>query len=70
MPDVWSSITAGLQVPVIPFVDAVGNVGGVLPAQRAKLVPKLNVGVTIGFTVTANVVVAKHWPGTAVGVKV
>ena len=38
------------------------------PAQMVRLVPKLNVGVTFGFTVTVNVVVVAHNP--AVGVNV
>ena len=38
------------------------------PAQIVNDVPKLNVGVMFGFTVTVNVVGTAHWP--AVGVKV
>ena len=59
---------AGLHVPVIPFVDVVGNAGTVDPIQMEALVPKLNVGVSIGLTVTVNVCVVAHTP--AVGVKV
>lgn len=62
------STVDGLQLPVIPFVDEVGNVGTPSPAQIVKLVPKLNVGVTFGLTVTVNVVGFAHNP--AVGVKV
>jgi hypothetical protein len=58
----------GLHAPVILFVDVVGNVGTVPPLQMLSVVPKLNVGVIFGFTVTVNVVVVAHWP--AVGVKV
>jgi hypothetical protein len=58
--------TAGLQVPEIPFVEVVGKTGAVVPVQNAGTV--LNVGVTLGFTVTFKVVVVAHWP--AVGVKV
>ena len=46
---------AGLHVPVTPFTDVVGNTGAVLPSQ-IESVPRLNVGVSIGFTVTVNVV--------------
>jgi len=54
------SITEGLHVPAIPFVDVAGNVGADVPAHMVRDVPKLNVGVRIGFTVTANVVVVAH----------
>ena len=35
-----------------PFVDAVGNGGTDAPVQIDKAVPKLNVGVALGITVT------------------
>jgi hypothetical protein len=57
-------------VPVIPFVDVLGNVGTVLPAQTVSDVPKLNAGVTIGFTVTVNVAVVAHRPAVGVNVYV
>ena len=60
--------TDGFHVPVIPLVDVVGNVGTVPPEQMVSVVPKLNVGVMFGLTVTVNVVVVAHCP--AVGVKV
>ena len=60
--------TDGLQVPVILFVDVVGKVGTVPPAQIVDVVPKLNVGVMFGFTVTVNVDMVAHCP--AVGVNV
>ena len=66
--DDWLSMIAGLQVPVIPFVDVVGNEGTVAPAQIESEVPKLNAGVTIGFTVTLNVVVVAHCPASGVNV--
>ena len=47
-------------MPVIPFVEVVGNVGTLPPAQTDKLFPKLNVGVTFGLTVSVNVVVVPH----------
>ena len=40
----------GLHVPVTPLPEVAGNVGAVAPLQI--LVAKLNVGVSIGFTVT------------------
>ena len=59
---------AGFQVPVIPLSDVVGKTGAVAPTQMLAVVPKLNVGVRFGLTVTVNVVGTAHWP--AVGVKV
>ena len=70
VPEFWLSTTAGLHVPAIPFVDAPGNAGTALPAQIVSDVPKLNVGVTIGFTVTANVADVAHKPGDGVNVYV
>jgi hypothetical protein len=67
-PEFWLSTVEGLQVPVIPLVDVVANVGTVPPAQIVKLVPKLNVGGTFGFTVTVYVAGSAHNP--AVGVNV
>jgi len=62
------STTEGLHVPVIPFVDVVGNAGTVPPAQIVKLVPKLNTGTILGLTVTVNVVVVAHGPADGVNV--
>ena len=56
----------GLQLPVIPLVDVVGKTGAVVPLQNAGIA--LNVGATIGFTVTFNVAVVAQSP--AVGVNV
>ena len=60
--------TAGDHVPVIPFVDVVGNVGATEPSHIAATAAK--VGVTFGVTVTVNVVVAAHWPASGVKVYV
>lgn len=60
--------TDGLHVPVMPLVDVVGSVGTVPPEQIVSAVPKLNVGVTFGFTVTVNVVVVAHNPDVGVNV--
>jgi hypothetical protein len=70
IPDAVLLIADGLQLPEIPFEDVAGKDGGVLPWQRFKLVPKLNDGVTTGFTVTVNVAGAMHCPGKTTGVNV
>ena len=62
------SITDGLHVPVMPLEDVPGNVGAVVPAHNITDVPKLNVGVTLGLTVTVNVTCSAQMP--AVGVNV
>jgi hypothetical protein len=59
---------AGLQVPATPFVDVFGKAGTVPPEQMLSVVPKLNVGVTFGVTVTVKLVGTAHRP--AVGVNV
>lgn len=57
-------ITAGAQVPVMLFVEVVGNVGATVPLH--KVVGKLKVGV-IGFiTVTFHVKVVAHCPALGV----
>lgn len=58
----------GPHVPVIPFCEVVGNEGTVPPAQMESVVPKLNVGVMFGFTVTPNDAVIAHCPGSGVNV--
>jgi hypothetical protein len=58
----------GLQVPAIPFVESNGNVGAGAPLQIERLEPKLNEGVSIGFTVTVNVAVVAHKPDVGVNV--
>jgi hypothetical protein len=51
---------AGFQVPVIPLEEVAGRAGTVPPEQMVKLLPKLNVGVTFGLTVTVNVALKAH----------
>ena len=68
VPEFWVLTVEGLQVPVIPFPDVVGNAGTVPPAQMVNVVPKLNVGTMLGFTVTVNVAGKAQTP--AVGVNV
>ena len=67
MPEFWLSTTEGFQVPPIPFEEVFGKVGTVPPPQIVSDVPKLNVGVIFGFTVTVKLVGFVHCP--AVGVK-
>ena len=57
---------AGDQVPVMPFVEVVGNGASGSPEQIA--VTGLKVGVTLVFTVMVSVVDVAHCP--AAGVKV
>ena len=62
------STVDGLHVPVIALSDVVGSAGTVPPAHMVSVVPKLNVGVTLGVIVTENIVGTAHCP--AVGVNV
>ena len=55
MPDVVLLIVDGLHVPAIPLVELAGSAGAVAPLQIESEVPNENVGVILGFTVTANV---------------
>jgi hypothetical protein len=61
---------AGLHVPETPLMDVAGNEGTLPPEQMLREVPKLNVGVVFGLTVTANVVFVAHWPAAGVNVYV
>lgn len=60
VPEFWLFTVDGLQVPVIPLPDVAGKVGTVPPAHIVELVPKLNVGVILGLTVTVKVVGFAH----------
>ena len=62
------STTAGLHVPVIRLVDVFGNIGTAPPLQIVLVVPKLNVGVVRGVTVTVIVTGNPHWPVPGVNV--
>jgi len=57
---------AGVQVPVIPLVEVVGNAVNVAPEQIGATA--LKVGVIFGLTVIVKVAIVAHCP--AVGVKV
>ena len=59
-------MVAGLQVPEMPLVDVPGNVGAVVPTQKAGIAA--NVGVTWLVMVISMVAVVPHW--LASGVKV
>jgi hypothetical protein len=50
------------------LVDVAGNAGTEPPLQIVNDVPNVNVGVTFGLTVTANVVVVAHCPAAGVNV--
>lgn len=50
------------------LVEVAGRSGTAAPAQISIVLPKSNVGSTMGFTVTVKVAVVAHWP--APGVKV
>ena len=52
--------TEGFHVPEIPLVEVFGNTGTDPPAQILSDVPKLNVGVMFGVTVTLNVAGLAH----------
>lgn len=54
----------------MPFEDVPGSAGTLAPAQNVAAVPKLKVGVTIGFTVTVSVVTVAHGPAAGVNVYV
>ena len=66
VPPVVLLTVAGLHVPLIPLVELAGNVGAVVPLQKAGIVAK--VGVVGVVTVVVKVAVVAHCP--AVGVKV
>ena len=59
-------MTAGLQVPTIPFGEVVANVGTMLPGQMVNGVT-LKFGVMLFVMVTFNVTDVAHCP--ALGVK-
>ena len=59
---------AGLHVPLIPLVEAVGRAGTEAPAQMESEVPKVNNGVTFGVTVTFRLAGNAHWPAAGVNV--
>ena len=52
--------TDGLHVPVMLLVEVAGNVGTLALIHIDCEVPKLNVGVMFGFTVTVNITGVAH----------
>ncbi|RNC88380.1 MAG: hypothetical protein ED556_04125 [Winogradskyella sp.] len=57
---------AGVQVPVIPLLDVVGNGANASPEQIGDT--ESNVGAMLGFTVIVSVSVNAHSPGFGVNV--
>jgi hypothetical protein len=70
VPEAVLLTVAGFHVPEIPFDDVAGNAGTVPPEQMVNEVPKVNVGVIFGFTVTVKVAVVAHCPAEGVNVYV
>lgn len=68
IPEFWLSTTEGLHVPAIPSMDTAGNAGTAALAQMVDNVPKSNVGVMFGLTVTVNIAVVAHKPASGVNV--
>jgi hypothetical protein len=66
VPEVVLFTVAGLQVPVIPFVEVVGKIGAVAPLHSAGIAAK--VGIVAGLTVMDNVVGLAHCPVFGVNV--
>ena len=54
----------------MPLVEGVGKAGTMSPAQMVRVVPKVNVGVTFGVTVTVKVSETAHSPKAGVNVYV
>jgi len=60
--------SAGVQVPVMPLLEVVGNAVSVAPEQIGATA--VNVGVMFGLTVIVKVVVVAHCPAVGVNVYV
>ena len=60
VPPIVLLITAGVQVPLIPFGEMFSKAGALAPLQTVKVVAKS--GVIIGFTVNSIVSVIVHNP--------
>jgi hypothetical protein len=67
-PDAVLLTVEGFQLPVTPFDDVEGKDGTVVPEHIVCVVPKLNVGVTTGLTVTFKVAGTAHCPADGVNV--
>ena len=68
MPELLLSTIDGLHVPVMLLIDVFGKIGTAPPPQIFNDVPKLNVGVTFGITVTVIVIGIPHCPPVGVNV--
>ncbi len=64
------STTAGLHVPVIPFVEVLGKTGTVPLLQITRLVPNGKEGVVLGVTVIVILIGNPHVFGAGVNVYV
>jgi hypothetical protein len=67
-PEAVLSAVEGLHVPVYPLEDVPGKAGTVPPSHIDNDVPKLKVGVMLGFTVTAKLPARAHCPASGVNV--
>ena len=56
VPELLGSTVVGLQVPVTPFIEVVGNDGPGAPAHTEAVGVKVKVGLRVGVTATVNVV--------------
>ena len=68
MPELVVLITAGLQKPVIPFIEVFGNVGTGFIPQMVMLFPNKNLASSLGITVIDMVTGVPQLP--AAGLKV
>ena len=66
MAEVVLLTVAGLQVPETPLIEVVGRSGAVALGHIGAMT--LNIGMTLGLTVTVNVVVDAHCPASGVNV--
>lgn len=67
-PEDWLLTVDGLHVPAILLSDVAGSAGTAAPSHMVKALPKLNVGVMLGVTVTLKVAVVAHCPAAGVNV--
>lgn len=68
MPELLGSTTAGLQVPVIPFVDVFVKMGTVPFPQIVSAVPKGKTGTVLCITVTVMVTGIAQLPDAGVNI--
>ena len=68
MPELFGSIIAGVQKPVIPFVEVFGNVGIGPTPQMVMLFPNENWASVLGITVTFITTVVPQLPAAGLNV--